>query len=144
MQYPYNAIFGRGLLNTFEAALHSAYLCLMVPALLGVISIHGYQKDARNIEQGFTPGHRNINCLQEEEAEGQQDTSTTKSEATIIVKPAIEPECQTKRVLLDPKVPDKAVMISQDLSPEEEIELLERIAMSSHGRPGTSQESVEA
>jgi hypothetical protein len=30
MHYPYNAIFGRGLLNTFEAALHSTYLCLKV------------------------------------------------------------------------------------------------------------------
>jgi hypothetical protein len=34
MLYPYNAIFGRGLLNTFEAALHLAYLCLKVPATL--------------------------------------------------------------------------------------------------------------
>jgi hypothetical protein len=32
MAYPYNAIFGRGLLNTFKAALHLAYLCLKVPA----------------------------------------------------------------------------------------------------------------
>jgi hypothetical protein len=30
MLYPYNAIFGRGLLNTFKAALHSGYLCLKV------------------------------------------------------------------------------------------------------------------
>jgi hypothetical protein len=37
MSYPYNAIFDRGLLNTFEAALHSAYLCLKMPADLGVI-----------------------------------------------------------------------------------------------------------
>jgi hypothetical protein len=49
MHYPYNAIFGRGLLNTFEAALHLAYLCLKVPASLGVISVHGSQEDARNI-----------------------------------------------------------------------------------------------
>jgi hypothetical protein len=35
MHYLYNAIFGRGLLNTFEAALHLAYLCLKVPALWG-------------------------------------------------------------------------------------------------------------
>jgi hypothetical protein len=55
MRYPYNTIFGIGLLNTFEATLHSAYLCLKVPALLGVISVHGSQKDARNIEQGFAP-----------------------------------------------------------------------------------------
>jgi hypothetical protein len=26
MLYPYNAIFKRGLLNTFEATMHSAYL----------------------------------------------------------------------------------------------------------------------
>jgi hypothetical protein len=45
MSYPYNAIFRRGLLNTFEVALHSLYLCMNVPATLGVISIHGSQKD---------------------------------------------------------------------------------------------------
>jgi hypothetical protein len=35
MSYPYNAIFGRGILNTFEAALHSLYLCLNIPATQG-------------------------------------------------------------------------------------------------------------
>jgi hypothetical protein len=39
MLYPYNAIFGRGLLNTLEATLHSSYLCLKIPATFGVISI---------------------------------------------------------------------------------------------------------
>jgi hypothetical protein len=39
MLYPYNAIFGRGLLNTLEAALHSSYLCLKIPATFGVISV---------------------------------------------------------------------------------------------------------
>jgi hypothetical protein len=55
MHYPYNAIFSRGLLNTFEATLYTTYLCLKVPALLGVISVHDSQKDARNIEQCFAP-----------------------------------------------------------------------------------------
>jgi hypothetical protein len=50
MNYPYNAIFRRGLLNTFKAVLHPLYLCLKVPATLGVISIHDSQKDVRNIE----------------------------------------------------------------------------------------------
>jgi hypothetical protein len=50
MSYPYSAIFGRGLLNTFEVALHFLYLCLKVLTTLGVISIHGNQKEARNIE----------------------------------------------------------------------------------------------
>jgi hypothetical protein len=54
MSYPYNAIFRRGLLNTFKAALHSLYLYLKVPTTLGVISIHGNKKEARNIEQDFT------------------------------------------------------------------------------------------
>jgi hypothetical protein len=112
MHYLYNAIFGKGLLNAFEATLHSAYVCLKVPALLGVISIHDSQKDARNIEQGFAPTHRNVNCLQEEEAEGRHDTSTPKSKASIVSKPAINQECEIKRVSLDPRVLDKTVMIS--------------------------------
>jgi hypothetical protein len=34
MHYPYNAIFGRGLFKTFEAALHSLYLCLKVTVMV--------------------------------------------------------------------------------------------------------------
>jgi hypothetical protein len=64
MAYPYNAIFGRGLLNTFEAALHSAYLYLKVPATFGVISIYGSQQEARNIEKGFAPGHKNVHLCE--------------------------------------------------------------------------------
>jgi hypothetical protein len=41
MLYPYNAIFGRGLLNTFEAALDLGYLCLKILATIGVISVFG-------------------------------------------------------------------------------------------------------
>jgi hypothetical protein len=63
MPYPYNDIFGRGLLNIFEAALHSGYLCLKIPATFRVISIFGCQKVARNIERGFAPGHKNVHFL---------------------------------------------------------------------------------
>jgi hypothetical protein len=63
MSYPYNAIFGRGLLNTLEAILHLLYLCLKVPATQVFISFDDNQKDTRNIEQGFAPGHKNVNCL---------------------------------------------------------------------------------
>jgi hypothetical protein len=123
MNYLYNAIFGRGLLNTCEAALHSLYLYLKVPLGLGVIWIHGNQKDARNLEQCFAPGHRNVNCLQDEKAEGYNDTTATMGGESFAIKPAIKPECETKRVPLDPRAPDKAVMISQDLSPSEEAEM---------------------
>jgi hypothetical protein len=60
MPYPYNAIFRRGLLNTFETALHSAYLYLKVPATFDIISIFGSQQEAKNIEKGFTQGHKNV------------------------------------------------------------------------------------
>jgi hypothetical protein len=123
MNYPYNTIFGRDLLNIFEATLHSLYPCLKVLVALGMISIHGNQKDARNIEQGFASGHKNVNCMQDEKAENSSGGVKSKNEGSFISKP-IELECETKRVPLDPRVPDKAVMISQDLLAREEAELL--------------------
>jgi multisubunit Na+/H+ antiporter MnhB subunit len=56
--YPYNAIFGRHLLNTFEAALHLGYLYLKIPTTFGVILVFSSQKEARNIEHGFVLGHK--------------------------------------------------------------------------------------
>jgi hypothetical protein len=63
MPYLYNAIFRRGLLNTFKAALQSAYLGLKVPMTFDVISVFNSQQEARNIEKGFMPGHKNIHFL---------------------------------------------------------------------------------
>jgi hypothetical protein len=63
MLYPYNAIFVIGLLNTFEPALHSCYLYLKILATFRVISIFGSQQDARNVEKGFVPGHKNVHFL---------------------------------------------------------------------------------
>jgi hypothetical protein len=63
MAYPYNAIFWRGLLNTFKAVLHSTYLYLKVLATFNIISVFGSQQHARNIEKGFTPGHKNVHFL---------------------------------------------------------------------------------
>jgi hypothetical protein len=41
MDFPYNAIIGRGTLNIFEAVLHSAYLSMNIPRNQGVISVYG-------------------------------------------------------------------------------------------------------
>jgi hypothetical protein len=49
MLHPYNAIFGRCLLNTVEVALHLRYLCLKVPATFCIITTFGSQKEVRNI-----------------------------------------------------------------------------------------------
>jgi hypothetical protein len=72
MLYPYNAIFGWGLLNTFEAALHLAYICLKVPATFGVITVFGSQKEAGNIECGFASGHKNVHFLREDTDQPEQ------------------------------------------------------------------------
>jgi hypothetical protein len=50
VEYPYNAIIGRGTLNVIEAILHPAYLCMMIPSNQGQISVHGSQEAARKVE----------------------------------------------------------------------------------------------
>jgi hypothetical protein len=102
MAYPYNAIFGRGLLNTFEATLHSAYLCLNVPATFGVISVFGSQQEAKNIEKGFTPGHKNVHFLREQRWKHE-------AQPPIECRKFIEAEGEFKNVPLDPRVLDKIV-----------------------------------
>jgi hypothetical protein len=54
MEYPYNAIIGRGTLNAFEAILHPAYLCMKIPSEQGPIAIHGSQQAARKAEGNWT------------------------------------------------------------------------------------------
>ena len=41
MEYPYNAIIGRGTLNAFKAVLHPVYLCMKIPSNQGPISTYG-------------------------------------------------------------------------------------------------------
>jgi hypothetical protein len=50
MEYPYNAIIGRGMLNAFEAILHPAYLCMKIPLEQGPIAVHGSQEAAKRAE----------------------------------------------------------------------------------------------
>jgi hypothetical protein len=100
MLYPYNAIFRRGLLNTFEAALHSAYICLKVPATFNDITVSGSQKEARDIERGFTPRHKNVHFLRQDASEWQlspkqnisasfQDIINAEGESTEAVEPRL-------------------------------------------------------
>jgi len=64
LYYPYNAIFGRGFANKFNAAIHMGYLCLKTPALHGIIIVHGCQKEARNIERAIYKSQCNINSVE--------------------------------------------------------------------------------
>jgi hypothetical protein len=119
MIYPYNAIFGRGLLNTFEAALHLAYLCLKIPSTFGVISMLGSQQEARNIEKGFTPGHKNVHFLWEDPKQHTTFADQHKAEALAECKKAIEPKGEFKKVPLDPRVLDRIVCIGAEASQHE-------------------------
>jgi hypothetical protein len=64
LYYPYNAIFGRGFANKFNIAVHMSYLCMKIPALHGVMTVHGSQKEARNIERANYKSQRNINSIE--------------------------------------------------------------------------------
>jgi hypothetical protein len=54
MEYPYNAIIGRGTLNAFEAILHPSYLCMKIPSEQGPIAVHGSQEAARKAKGNWT------------------------------------------------------------------------------------------
>jgi hypothetical protein len=123
MLYPCNAIFRWGLLNTFEATLHSTYLYLKVPATFSVITIFDSQKEARNIERGFAPGHKNVNFLREDT--NQPEQPLPKQEISVEFKKAIEANSDFTRVALEPRVLDRTVCIGAKLSLEEQVELLQ-------------------
>jgi len=53
LYFHYNAIFGRGFPNKFNAVIHIGYLCIKMLALHGTITIHSSQKEARNIERAI-------------------------------------------------------------------------------------------
>jgi hypothetical protein len=101
-------------------------ICILYALLSGqkkFILIKSGCYNAWNIEQGFAPSHRNVNYLQDEKAQGCNNITRKENEGSFASRP-IELECETKRVLLEPRVPDKPVRISQDLTTREEAELL--------------------
>jgi hypothetical protein len=116
MTYPYNAIFERGLLNIFEAALHSTYMYLKIPATFGVITVFDSQQEARNVEEGFAPGHKNMYFLQEQPEHHETQPLTE-------CKKFIEPEGEFKKIPLDPRVPDKTVCIGTEANQQDQAEL---------------------
>jgi hypothetical protein len=74
IHYPYNALFGRGTLNAFEAVISYSYLCMKMPAINGVITVHEDQTEARNIEKEYTPGRKNVHTIKDEEKEEIENT----------------------------------------------------------------------
>jgi hypothetical protein len=113
----------RALLKTFEAVLHSAYLCLKVPATFSVITAFGSQMEARNVERGLAPGHKNAHFPREDTNQSEQPSP--KQEIPAEFKKAIKVEGDFTRLPLDPRVPDRIVCIGAKISPHEQAELLQ-------------------
>jgi hypothetical protein len=88
MEYPYNAIIGRGTLNAFEAILHPAYLCMKIPSDQGPIVVHGSQEAARRAEGNWTDS-KAIHNIDEAEAHQQYKHKREKVASADQTKPML-------------------------------------------------------
>lgn len=61
IEYPYTAIFGRGVINKFNILIRQSHFCMKMPSPFGVITMHGDQVAARRIEGKSTPGYSIVN-----------------------------------------------------------------------------------
>ena len=122
LYYPYNAIFGRGFANKFNTTIHMGYLCMKMLALHGTITVHGSQKEARNIERAIYKSQRNINSIEAARSNSPKPTDMSKG------KIDLKDQEETKSVPLENAVPDRKVTIRGNLSKEEEAELIETLA----------------
>jgi hypothetical protein len=116
MVYLYNAIMGRGSINKFEAAIHGLYLCMKILGPQGVITVYGNQQTARNIDRDFVPGQRNVHCLTTQ----REVSEATRPAADEKVKAQLQSNDGTKTVPLDPVTPKQTVVISKDLTSQDE------------------------
>jgi hypothetical protein len=113
MEYPYNAIIGRRTLNTFEAILHPAYLCMKITSEQGPIAVHGSQEAARRAEGSWTDS-KAIHNINEAEAYQQYKHKREKADSADQLKP----------MLLCEDIADQKVLLGSQLSGEQEKSLL--------------------
>jgi hypothetical protein len=93
---------------------------MKMPAPKGVITVFGNQQEARNIENGHTPGQTNVYQLKiaDEKKETYEEAKRDKEKIEIAA------DGETKKVYLD-DMPDKAVTIGAHLSAEEDKDLVQ-------------------
>jgi hypothetical protein len=113
MEYPYNAIIGRGTLNAFEAILHPTYLCMKIPSEQGPIDVHGSQEAARRAEGSWTDSKAIHNI---DEAKAYQQYKHKREKATSAD--------ESKPMLLCEDIAEQKVLMGSQLSDEHEKTLL--------------------
>jgi hypothetical protein len=107
---------------------------MKMPALRGIITVHGSQKEARNIEKSIYRSQRNINYVDTEPPDMPKGTTSLKGQE------------DTKMAPLEQIVLDGQVIIGANLSAREEAELIDTLAKtktSSLGQPLTYKGSAE-
>ena len=105
LHYPYNVIFGRGFANKFNVTIHIGHLCMKMLALHGVITVHGSQKEARNIERAIHMSQKNINSIQTASNSTPEPPNMPKG------KTDLKEQEETKTVPLKDTILDKKVTI---------------------------------
>jgi hypothetical protein len=113
MEYPYNAIKGRGTLNAFEAILHPAYLCMKIPSEQGPIAIHGSQEATWKAEGSWIDSKAIHNI---EGAEAYEQYRYKREKAALADQP--------KPILLCEDIVEQKVLLGSQLSKEQEKNLL--------------------
>jgi len=81
-----------------------------MPALHGIITVHGSQKEARNIERAIYKSQRNINFIEMATSNVPEPPDMPKG------KPDLKDQEETKLVPLENAVPDIKVIIEGKLS----------------------------
>jgi hypothetical protein len=113
MEYPYNAIIGRGTLNAFEAILHPAYLCMKIPSEQGPIAVHGSQEAVRRAKGNWTDSKAIHNI---DGAEACQQYKYKREKAASVDQP--------KPMLLCEDLAEQRVLLGSELYEEQEKTLL--------------------
>jgi hypothetical protein len=84
-------------MNKFDAVIRQQFLFMKMPAPKGIITVFGNQQEARNIEQGHTPGQTNMYQLKTagKKKETYEEAKRDKE------KTEIAADGETKKVYLD-------------------------------------------
>ena len=93
---------------------------MKIPGPQGVITVYDNQQTTRNIEKDFVPGQRNVHCLTAK----REDFESSHPIADKKVKVLLQSNDATKVVPLDPATPRQTVIISEDLTSQDEEKLI--------------------
>jgi hypothetical protein len=85
---------------------------MKIPALHGIILVHGSQKEARNIEKAIYKSHKNINYVESTKNKTLEPLDMHKGKTDLADQEGIKTtplnkQCQTERSLLEPTYPKR-------------------------------------